>query len=343
MQTQLHLDLAFPDEIIQATKSRYFHNRFLPVQIARRNPQPLYPLHNHDFDEIAYTLKGYGVNFMDGQFLVLLPGTVLHLAAQDTHAYPLVDQLSLINIYFERTRLTANFPKILSLLETFQTKVSNVPRFVTDYSTYAQLQTLAHQLGSDTFNADDFSEYSAIAHLMQFLVLTLRHANEPKLVTLTGSRIEDRVFRLFADPDFPELFDNRSLLDKATSYGLSWRSFERFLSDFTSLSPHRLCTLNRLVFFLNILLRKPDLCLESAGAEAGYQDYRSLSRNCLNLFGKSPKEVREQISRFVADPPRHSSTLSAPTMTHSRSTAENSEPEDPEVRDIRSTPARKAN
>jgi|GEM_PF-3979519 len=305
MKTQFQLDVAFPDQIIQATRLRYFHNLWLPVQISRRSPQPLYPLHNHDFDEIAYILKGYGVNFTGSGFQLLLPGNVIYMEAKDIHAYPLVQNLNLVNIFFDHQRVTTHFQKLRILLEEFQSSQKTNSRFFIDYPGFSQLSALANQLDTETFYSDEYSEFSTMAHLVQFLVLVLRqsHRESGAAEHHTEHRNHEKIFSLFADPDFPALFSREDLRGKTEQHGLAWRSFERILQQLTGLSPHELATYNRLIRLLNIIIEDPEITLEEAGYRAGFQDYRSLSRNCRTAFKCSPKELREKTRRYLSDPP----------------------------------------
>ncbi|WP_116130724.1 helix-turn-helix transcriptional regulator [Tropicimonas sp. IMCC34043] len=304
MLAPFHLDIAFPEQVIQASRSRFFHNLWLPIQVSRRDPQPLFPLHNHDFDEIAYILKGHGVSFM-AQFQLLLPGNIVYLRAADTHAYPMVDHLVLVNIFFDHARLNHNFPKMHELLEDFYRLQSEQSRLFTNYPVYARLRALANQLDLETLRADEYSEYSALAHLVEFLVLVLRQYRQPDAVRpLEGDEISrGKALLVFSDPALPQVFDREALRALVGRHGLAWRSFERLLPELAGLTPHELCTCNRIIRFLNLLLEDPGRNLEEASEQAGFADYRSMARNCQAAFGLSPKQIRERVGSFVAAPP----------------------------------------
>nr|WP_321525104.1 helix-turn-helix transcriptional regulator [uncultured Cohaesibacter sp.] len=305
MLSQLHLDIAFPDRLTKVTRSRYFHNLWLPIQISRRDPQPLFPLHNHDFDEVAYIMKGHGVTYMGDRFQLLLPGNVTYLRADDAHAYPMVSSLRLLNIFFEHERLIESFPKLTSLIEDFHALQSSRSQLFTDYTAYARLKSLADLLDMETFRSDDYSEYTAMAHLVEFFVLVLRQYQRQGEFTLTDPEhlARNKILTIFADPHLAEATSRKALEGLVRQHALSWRSFERILPEMAGLTPHDLCVCNRFIHLLNLLMDAPDRNLEEASLAAGFPDYRSMARNCRQFLAMPPKAVRDRIQQFKAQPP----------------------------------------
>nr|WP_321462202.1 helix-turn-helix transcriptional regulator [uncultured Cohaesibacter sp.] len=305
MLSPLQLDIALSDQIIKVTRSRYFHNLWLPIQISRRDPQPHFPLHNHDFDEVAYIMKGHGITFMGNRFQLLLPGNVTYLRAEDTHAYPMVDSLRLLNIFFVHDRLIENFPKLKSLVEDFHALQSSNSQLFTDYTAYARLKSLADLLDVETFCSDDYSEYTAMAHLVEFFVLVLRQYQRQEEFTLTDPEqlARNKILKIFADPALAQARCRKELQEVVTCHTLSWRSFERILPEMAGLTPHEMCICNRFIAFLNLLMDQPDQTLEEACISAGFSDYRSMSRNCRQFLTLRPKEVQNKIMHFLANPP----------------------------------------
>nr|WP_321456433.1 helix-turn-helix transcriptional regulator [uncultured Cohaesibacter sp.] len=305
MLSPLYLEVALPNQITKVTRSRYFHNLWLPIQISRRDPQPHFPLHNHDFDEVAYILKGHGISFMANRFKLLLPGNVTYLRADDSHAYPMVDKLILLNIFFDNDRLIESFPKVKSLLEDFHALQSSRDQIFTDYTAYARLKSLADLLDIETFHSDDYSEYSAMAHLVEFFVLLLRQYQRHDDFALTDPEqlARNKILKLFADPALIHTKQRKELEKLVKHHHLSWRSFERILPEMAGLTPHDLCICNRFIALLNSLMEDPDQTLEEASVASGFSDYRSMSRNCSQFLKSTPKQVRDKIQHFSAHPP----------------------------------------
>lgn len=308
MLSPLQLDIALAKQITKVTRSRYFHNLWLPIQISRRDPQPHFPLHNHDFDEIAYIIKGHGITFMGDRFQLLLPGNVTYLRAEDSHAYPMVDSLRLLNIFFLHDRLIENFPKLRSLIEDFHALQSTNSQLFTDYTAYARLKSLADLMDVETFCSDDYSEYTAMAHLVEFFVLILRQYRRQENFTLTDPEqlARNKILKLFADPALARAKCRTELEEIVSCHGLSWRSFERILPEMSGLTPHDLSICNRFIAFLNLLLDQSEPTLEDACMTAGFSDYRSMSRNCRQFLKLSPKQVQNKIAYFITNPPKTS-------------------------------------
>ncbi|WP_321448908.1 helix-turn-helix transcriptional regulator [uncultured Cohaesibacter sp.] len=315
MLSPLQLDIALAKQITKVTRSRYFHNLWLPIQISRRDPQPHFPLHNHDFDEVAYIIKGHGITFMGDRFQLLLPGNVTYLRAEDTHAYPMVDSLRLLNIFFLHDRLIENFPKLRSLVEDFHALQSTNSQLFTDYTAYARLKSLADLLDVETFCSDDYSEYTAMAHLVEFFVLILRQYRRQEDFTLTDpdQLARNKILKLFADPALAEGKCRKDLEALVQCHALSWRSFERILPEMSGLTPHDLAICNRFIAFLNLLLDQPDQTLEDVCITAGFSDYRSMSRNCRQFLKLSPKQVQNMVAYFIANPPSTSDLEVSPS------------------------------
>lgn len=305
MLSPLQLDIALSKQIIKVTRSRYFHNLWLPIQISRRDPQPHFPLHNHDFDEVAYIMRGHGIAFMGERFQLLLPGNVTYLRAEDIHAYPMVDSLRLLNIFFLHDRLIENFPKLNSLIQDFHALQSSNSQLFTDYRAYARLKSLADLLDIETFCSDDYSEFTAMAHLVEFFVLVLRQYQRQEEFTLTDPEqlARNKILKTFADPALAQAKGRKDLEKVVQCHALSWRSFERILPEMAGLTPHDLTICNRFIAFLNLLMEQPEQPLEEAGLEAGFSDYRSMSRNCRRFLNLSPKQVQGKILQFVSHPP----------------------------------------
>ncbi|WP_316860006.1 helix-turn-helix transcriptional regulator [uncultured Cohaesibacter sp.] len=315
MLSPLHLDIALPQHVTQVTRSRYFHNLWLPVQVSRRDPQPHFPLHNHDFDEVAYILKGHGVSFMEGSFRLLLPGNITYLRASDTHAYPMVDSLHLLNLFFDHERLIKNFPKIGSLIEDFHALQANRSQLFTDYTAYTRLRALADLLDMETYHSDDYSEHAAMAYLVEFFVLVLRQYQRSESYKLKDpdEQVRDKLLKIFEAPQLTEAKGRKDLEALIAIHDLSWRSFERSLSEMAGLTPHGLCICNRFIAFLNSLIRQPNRSLDDASEAAGFSDYRSMSRNCRQFLQMTPKDVRDRIKRFVTTPPQTSPLGNVPS------------------------------
>lgn len=89
-------------------------DNFIPVKdfmlaIARRDPQPEYPRHSHEFCELVIITKGHGTHLIDNLSFPVSVGDVFVITARHEHEFTDMEHLSLVNVMFdpESTALTS--------------------------------------------------------------------------------------------------------------------------------------------------------------------------------------------------------------------------------------------
>lgn len=76
------------------------------VMVAERHPQPVFPLHHHDFDELVIVWRGNGLHLWNDVPYRITRGDMFYVSANDRHSYESVNGLELDNILYIRNRLT---------------------------------------------------------------------------------------------------------------------------------------------------------------------------------------------------------------------------------------------
>lgn len=84
----------------------YFLTDKNSVMVAERHPQPVFPLHHHDFDELVIVWRGNGLHFWNDVPYRITRGDMFYVSASDRHSYESVHDLELDNIMYIRDRLS---------------------------------------------------------------------------------------------------------------------------------------------------------------------------------------------------------------------------------------------
>ncbi|MBB6479876.1 helix-turn-helix domain-containing protein [Spirochaeta isovalerica] len=83
----------------------FFRSDDIPVKILKRNPQPDYPVHSHDFSELVLILDGKGTHFTQKHSFQVSRGDLFVINGDLAHGYKDLENLVLINILFDLEKL----------------------------------------------------------------------------------------------------------------------------------------------------------------------------------------------------------------------------------------------
>ena len=76
----------------------FFRENEIPIRVIRRDPQPEYPIHTHDFSELVIVLKGHGTHFTGKNEFQVGAGDLFVIHGDLAHGYRDLDNLVLINV-----------------------------------------------------------------------------------------------------------------------------------------------------------------------------------------------------------------------------------------------------
>ncbi len=79
-----------------------------PVAMARRRPQWPFGIHAHEFSELVIICGGRGNHITETEVYPLKKGDVFIITAKHTHGYKDLENLNLINIFFDPLELDLN-------------------------------------------------------------------------------------------------------------------------------------------------------------------------------------------------------------------------------------------
>jgi AraC-like DNA-binding protein len=82
-------------------KSDFFDTDSFPVAIARREPQPRFPRHKHQFSELVIVTAGTGLHVIRREEYPVTAGDVFVISDNSPHEYKNMKDLGLINILYD--------------------------------------------------------------------------------------------------------------------------------------------------------------------------------------------------------------------------------------------------
>lgn len=100
---------------LRLAKADYIPAEQMPVAVAERTPQPSFPPHVHEFNEIVLVWRGNGLHVMNDRPWPVTCGDIFYLHADDCHSYESVQDLVLDNIIYcpERFQLALDWQQLL--------------------------------------------------------------------------------------------------------------------------------------------------------------------------------------------------------------------------------------
>ena len=93
------------EEYHHLLREEFFTPGNIPLKVLRREPQPPYPLHSHDFMEMVIVISGKGIHFDPQGELPIERGAVFVIKGDMIHGYRDLNNLCLINILFDINHL----------------------------------------------------------------------------------------------------------------------------------------------------------------------------------------------------------------------------------------------
>lgn len=275
--------------------SQYIHT---PVHISPRTPQERFPLHNHDFDELIYVYKGFGINFFKNQFKLILPGHVFFYQAKHYHAYPLSCDLHLLNILINKENFSddaPDFQRLSKKLEYYQQQLFPIPL---NYHDFLQLRMLTEKITAEALQNDDYSHLMISSIFNELAIIVLRSLRQENIVISAMQKTGFGFFKLLQADVLTNVTSYDQLRKILSKHQIHERKFKAFFRQITGLTPKDLILYNRILTFANLFLKDPQQKIEKLCYDSGFNDYRSFARNIKGVFNLSPKAFSDQLSKL---------------------------------------------
>ncbi|GKW16665.1 HTH-type transcriptional activator RhaR [Pectobacterium carotovorum subsp. carotovorum] len=265
----------------------YFLTDKNAVTVAERHPQPVFPLHHHDFDELVIVWRGNGLHLWNDVPYRITRGDMFYVSANDRHSYESVHELELDNILYIRNRLTlsADWQGLLPGGELSQSQ----RHWCLGSEGMDTLREKVDALRQECMKSDALSLQLSEALLLQIALLAARYRHTPDNPQLADAHQLDMLMNaLRASIAAPFRFEAF-----CEQHHFSTRSLRSRFKEQTGMSvPHYLRQL-RLCKAME-LLRYDLQTIGDIAALCGFEDSNYFSVVFHQAFGVSPSAYRQR-------------------------------------------------
>ena len=278
-------------------REEFFTPGNIPLKVLRRNPQPPYPLHSHDFMELVIVISGDGVHYDPQGVLPIERGAVFVIKGDMIHGYKDLHQLRLINILFDINHLaipladmgrSPGYHSIFTVDPT--TRFTDLKRLI-----FRLNDIKLEDLLRDVERLDEILErnepgdqFLAISQFMQIIHFVSREfdkqygGNRPALPYRLG-----QVFSYIET----HLTENITIDELKSVAGMSESTLFRSFKKITGLSPlqyHQQLRVDRACWYL----RNSPFSMMEISDLLGYNDSNYFTRQFGKVKGVSPSNYR---------------------------------------------------
>ena len=273
----------------------FFREESQLVVVEPRTPQPLFPLHEHDFHEIVIVASGSGWHILNEEPHLLSCGEVLYLRTDDRHAFDQVHDLYLTNVLYRPIGALLHPDRVRPYLQPTGPDAGERRYWQISEDVLGGLRPLLAALARESRKADAAAELMAESLFMQ-LVVTLwrgRFATDDQHLSPSARLVHAlRYLR----HNCTRAID---LDDVAHRFGYSPRNFRRVFRDATATSPHDYLVKLRLAHAMRAL-RRTDENVTAIAFASGFNDGNHFSYSFRRLTGMSPSRYRQEARRAAS-------------------------------------------
>lgn len=278
-------------------KKDFFEDPTLSLQVYIRNPQPEFPMHSHDFDELVIILKGTAMHVINDQQFPVKAGDVFVISQNYRHQYQDMHGLALANILYDPDALGISQWDIRAL-PGFHALFSLEPAFRSQHNFRSHLQVserelnrvneMVHDLTRETEQRNPGYRVMAKGLFMQLAVaLSRAYSSKPTEESIDLLRIGDAIAHIETN-----YMEKITLEDLARKSHLSQRHFTRVFQECIGRSPidhlmHVRCQKAA------DLLRATDRTVTDIAFESGFSDSNYFTRCFRKTRGMTPKQFRQ--------------------------------------------------
>ena len=255
-----------------------------------RSPQPLFPLHEHDFHEIVIVASGNGWHVLNDEPHLLSCGDVFYLKTGDRHAFDEVNDLYLTNVLYRPNDLMLHADRVGHYLQPTAAEAGERRYWQISAGVLDALAQLLAAIARESQRSDLASELMAESYFVQLLVTLWRARFATDAGKLAPSARLAQVLKYLRDNCTQPV----DLDHVARRFGYAPRTFRRVFREATAITPHGYLVKLRLGHAMRALRASEDTITDIAFA-AGFNDANYFSYAFSKLIGISPKRYREQV------------------------------------------------
>jgi AraC-like DNA-binding protein/quercetin dioxygenase-like cupin family protein len=268
------------------------------ITVARRDPQPEFPRHTHEFSELVIITKGHGAHSVDKTRFPISVGDVFVISGRQEHEFTDMEKLSLVNVMFDPanpalknldTRDLPGFRSLFFLEPRHRKSHKFESRLRLSGEDLKKAEHLVDELEKELLETEPGFKAIVTALFIELLIHLSRcygKSKNPEALSLL--RIADAINYL--ERHYPEAVDFGKLAHAA---GMSPRSFQRAFFRATGTSAQSYLIMTRLKHAAELLKYKNYSVSESA-YETGFKDSNYFSRLFKKYMKVSPKHFRSK-------------------------------------------------
>ena len=267
-----------------------------PLAVLRRDPQPVFPPHKHEFSEVVIVTGGNGLHVTGHESWQLSAGDVLVISNGRMHEYKDLNGLTLINILFDPEKLNlplADLPSVpgyhalFALEPVWRKRHQFNSRLRLSLGELASVQGMVDELERELAKRQPGFGFHSMALFMQIVGdLSRAYSRTKSADSRALLRCAEAIAHLeshFAEPVHLEQLARLARMSK--------RSFIRLFQAATGNPPIARLIQLRLNFAAK-LLRQTDQTITEIAYEAGFNDSNYFARQFRKVIGLSPRTYR---------------------------------------------------
>jgi AraC family L-rhamnose operon transcriptional activator RhaR len=259
------------------------------VVVEQRSPQPLFPLHEHEFHEIVIVASGNGWHVLNDEPHLLSCGEVFYLRAGDRHAFDEVHDLYLTNVLYRPNDILLHPDRVSPYLQPSAAEAGERRYWQISETVLDRLTSFLASITRESQKPDSASELMAESHFLQLVVTLWRERFATDGGQLSPSARLAQVLKYLRQHCTGPL----DLDEVAHRFGYAPRTFRRVFRAATASTPHGYLVKLRLGHAMRALRATDDTVTDIAFA-AGFNDANYFSYSFGKLIGMSPSRYRDQ-------------------------------------------------
>ena len=276
----------------------FFNSRGIPIKILRRDPQPEYPIHTHDFSELVLVLNGHGTHFTRKNKFHVGQGDLFVINGDLAHGYTDLNNLRLINILFDLRQLklpeydishSPGYHTLFTIEPLLREESKFSSRLKLDYLQIQHILEMITKLEKELDDRREGYAYLSASLFMQLITYLSRNYSEKNQTE------QSFLFQLGETISFMEhnLDRSMSIRELLKVANMSESSLLRAFKKITGKSPLDF-HLNKRMDLACRQLMESDKSITIIALDTGFGDSNYFSRQFKKTKGETPSQFRNR-------------------------------------------------
>lgn len=289
------------NKISKVPREHVFGENGFPLDVSTWKEHGDYPLHTHDFSEIAIVLEGSGTTEVDGNSFDFRAGDVFVLHGKRPHAYQNTHDLTLINITYDPKAIAMDrldpgelpgYQALFMIAPTIKSKEAYQRHLTLTLNQMIQVKALTDVMEKELHERHPGCQLMAVGHF--FILVTFL----ARCYMKTEAPNAQKVLQLGYAISYLEkhCMEEVNVDDLARIAHMARRSFFRAFSEVTRQTP--LAYLLRLRIMKAVeMLELTDKTITEITFDCGFQDSNYFSRQFKKVMGLTPSVFKKKYNR----------------------------------------------